>query len=133
MKEVQGLESYSYNEIIDLIHDFINETLNDNGYSSDDIQINSIKLHGSRLRGQARDDSDLDAVVEYDGDIDEDDLFNMLHEDPLYIEDVEVDINPLNADENDIDEYMAKSAAYDKKKLSESLNKRVARLERLMR
>lgn len=121
MKEVQGLEIYTYCEIVNLIRSFINETIEDNGYSVDDISIIDIKLNGSRLRDQARADSDLDAVVEYSSNISEDDLFNMLHEDPLFIDDVEVDINPINNDSTDIDSYMKMSANYDKMKLAEQL------------
>lgn len=133
MKEIQGLESYTYDEVLDLVRDFITETIENNGYSEDDISINDIRLHGSRLRGQAKEDSDLDAVVEYSGDIDEDDLFNMFHEDPLFIDDVEVDINPINSNDTDMDDYMRMSAEYDKKKLAESLEKRVSRLEKLIK
>ena len=146
MKEIQCIDGYSYDEIVDLINDFVIDKIWDNGYSADDIQINDIQLHGSRLRGQARSDSDLDAVVEYSGNIHEDDLFNMLHEDPLYIDDVEVDINPINSDETSMSDYMQKSKEYDKLKLSESigvnkmikqhkltLEERVARLERKLK
>ena len=121
MKEIQGLELYTYDEIIDLIRDFIESTLRENGYSRRDVALNDIRLHGSRLRNQAKEDSDLDAVVEYSGDIREDDLFDMLHEDPLFIDDIEIDINPINSDETDIDEYMRNSFEYDKKKLLRSL------------
>ena len=117
MKEIQGLELYSHEEIIELIRDYIIDVLLENGYSDEDIEILDIALNGSRLRGQAKEDSDLDAVVSYAGDIREDDLFTLLHEDPLYIDDIEVDINPINEDETDFDDYMRCSAEYDKLKL----------------
>lgn len=120
MKYIQGLEYYSYDEVVELIRNFIIDKLYDNGYSDDDITIKDIQLHGSRLRNQAKSDSDLDAVVEYEGDINEDDLFNMLHDDPLYIDDVEVDINPIQESMTD---YIKRSNAYDKKMLGESYNK----------
>lgn len=120
-KTIQGLEDYSYDEIIDLVNDFIIDRIWDSGHSADDIKLTDIRLHGSRLRGQARDDSDLDAVVEYDGDIIEDDFFSILNdEDPLYIDDVRVDINPIQENMTD---YMKRSNAYDKKMLGESYNK----------
>jgi predicted nucleotidyltransferase len=65
-KAVQGLEDYSYDEIIDLINDFIIDKIWDSGHSADDIKLNDIRLHGSRLRNQAKLTSDLDAVVEYE-------------------------------------------------------------------
>jgi len=118
-QEIQGinLNLYSYNSIIKLIYDFIIDTLINNGYSSNSITIKDIQLHGSRLRGQAKKDSDLDAVVEYKGNIREDDLFNMLHDDTLYIEDIEVDINPINSEETNMHSYMHASKEYDKKML----------------
>lgn len=125
----QGLELYSYDDIVDLTCDFISERLYDNGYSEDDVIIKEIRLHGSRLRGQARDDYDLDVVVEYEGDIREDDLFSMLNdEDPLYINDVRVDINPI---QENIGDYMKRSDQYDKKMLG--LEHRIKRLENLIR
>lgn len=133
MKEIQGLELYTYDEVIDLIREFIDTTLEENGYSEDDVEILDIKLHGSRLRNQAKEDSDLDAVLSYNGDISEDDLFSILHEDPLFIDDVEVDVNPINAADTDLDDYMRRSAEYDKKKLAESLDKRISRLERMIK
>lgn len=132
-KTIQGLENYSYNEIIDIINDFIMNRIWNSGHSSDDIKLTDIRLHGSRLRGQARDDSDLDAVVEYDGDIRDDDFFSILNdEDPLYIDDVRVDINPIK---EDLDLYMKRSHDYDRMKLKErhaSLESRVAYLESLL-
>lgn len=125
-KIIQGLEDYSYDEIIDLVNDFIMDRIWDSGHSADDIKLTDIRLHGSRLRGQARDDSDLDAVVEYDGDIREDDFFSILNdEDPLYIDDVRVDINPIK---EDLDLYMKRSDDYDREQLE--LESRVRRLEK---
>ncbi len=131
-KTIQGLELYTYDEIIDLVTDFVKEVLYDNGYSDRDVKIHNVKLHGSRLRGQAREDSDLDAVIEYSGDINEDDLFNMLHENPLYIDGIEVDVNPIQENMND---YMKRSDKYDAMKLKErytSVESRVAYLESLL-
>lgn len=127
MKEIQGLENYSYDEIVDLINDFIIDKIWDNWHSADDIKLNDIRLHGSRLRNQAKSTSDLDAVVEYDGDIREDDFFNILNDDPLYIDDVRVDINPIK---EDLDLYMKRSADYDRHKLS--LEYRLRKLEQLI-
>jgi predicted nucleotidyltransferase len=126
-KTVQDLDSYSYDEIIKIINDFIIDKIWDNGYSSADIKLNDIRLHGSRLRNQAKSTSDLDAVVEYDGDIREDDFFNILNDDPLYIDDIRVDINPIK---EDLNLYMKRSADYDRRKLG--LEYRLRKLEQLI-
>ena len=60
-----------------------------------DIEIIDIELYGSRTKEAAREDSDLDILLEYKGNIREDDLFNILNDDPLYIDDIKVDINPI--------------------------------------
>ena len=54
-----------------------------------------VVVAGSRCRGIEQENSDLDVVVEYTGSTREDDLFNMLHEDSIYIAGIQVDINPI--------------------------------------
>ena len=60
-----------------------------------DVDIIDIELYGSRTKEAAREYSDLDKLLEYKGNIREDDLFNILNDDPLYIDDIKVDINPI--------------------------------------
>ena len=69
-----------------------------------DIDIIDIELYGSRTKETAREDRDLDILLEYKGNIREDDLFNILNDDPLYIDDIKVDINPITG--RTIKEYM---------------------------
>lgn len=69
-----------------------------------DIDIIDIELYGSRTKKTAREDSDLDILLEYKGNIREDDLFNILNDDTLYIDDIKVDINPITG--RTIKEYM---------------------------
>lgn len=119
-KKVQGLERYSYDDICDIVRDYAQETISDNDL---DAEIIDVQLHGSRLRNQAHADSDLDAVIEYEGTEREDDMFNTLNDDPLYIEDIKVDINPIRKEESgDMKSYMKKSDKYDQEKLNEELH-----------
>ena len=60
-----------------------------------DAKIVDVVVAGSRCRGMEQENSDLDVVVEYTGSTREDDLFNMLHEDSIYIAGIRVDINPI--------------------------------------
>ena len=116
--KVQGLNSYTKQELIDMIKYDIEEMLVENGI--DDVSIVGIDLNGSRLRGDAREDSDLDVVVEYKGDFSEDGLFNILNEEPLTIEGVRIDINPITEEKSGtLEEYMQKSREYDQKKLQQ--------------
>jgi predicted nucleotidyltransferase len=80
-----------------------------------------MEIHGSRNRGDAREDSDLDVVVEYEGDFKEDALFNMLNEEPLEIEGITVDINPIRKEETGtLDKYMERSREYDEEQKAEA-------------
>lgn len=60
-----------------------------------EIDIIDLALSGSRCRGLEKDGSDLDVVVEYEGNISEDALFNVFHEDCFEIAGITVDINPI--------------------------------------
>lgn len=116
-KQIQGLENYSRKEIKDITRDYIQEKLEENNLY--DVEINNLEINGSRNRGTAKENSDLDIVVEYTGDIREDDLFNILNEDPMYIDGVQVDINPINEyDTGTLKDFMERSNKYDKEVLS---------------
>ena len=114
-RTVQGLESYNIEDLKAAFKGDIEQILNDNDIS--DVDIVDIDLHGSRLRGTAKKDSDLDVVVQYNGDIREDDLFNILNENPLEIEGIKVDINPI---QEDIKDYMERSNKYDQEVLTKN-------------
>lgn len=117
-KPVQGLEGYSREEIKGIVTDHINDVMRDYDI---DAEIIGMDIHGSRNRHDARPDSDLDVVVEYSGDIREDDMFNALNgeEDALSIEGIKVDINPIRKEESgDLQDYMKQSEEYDREKSS---------------
>jgi N12 class adenine-specific DNA methylase/predicted nucleotidyltransferase len=112
--QLQGLEGYSRDEIKQAVTDYINDMLSESGA---DVTIKGMEIHGSRNRGDARMDSDLDVVVEYDGDFKEDALFNVLNEEPLEIGGIKVDINPIRKEETGtLDKYMERSREYDAQK-----------------
>lgn len=123
-KTIQGLKGYTYDEVCDIVRDYCDEVISN---CDADAEIIDVQLHGSRLRNQAHKKSDLDAVVEYEGSEREDSMFNMLNDDednePLEIEGIKVDINPIRKQESgDMKSYMKKSDAYDKEKLNEDLH-----------
>lgn len=116
-KVVFGLDEYTYDEICDIIRDYVIDTVDD-----DNLKIIDVQLCGSRLRGDFKEDSDLDAVVEYEGPYKEDALFNILN-DPedednrLYIDDILVDINPITKHKSGtMQQYMKKLREYDMSK-----------------
>lgn len=81
-------------EIEDAVKERINEIKEINNL---DFEIKDVIISGSRCRGLENENSDLDVVVEYTGDISEDVLFNYLHETNFEIDGVVVDINPITA------------------------------------
>ena len=92
---IQGLEGYSVDDVKSFVENSIDEILEDAGLS-DDITIKNITVVGSRSRGEAHEGSDLDILVEYEGDFREDALFDILHEEALDLEGITIDINPIN-------------------------------------
>lgn len=116
-RQIQGLENYTVSEVKDLARNYIEEKLLENNF--DDINIKDMAIIGSRGRGNANTNSDLDIVVEYDGNISEDSLFNILNENPMYIDDIQVDINPITASKTGtLSEYLERSNTYDQEVLS---------------
>ena len=116
-KPIQGLEGRSEEEVLAIVRDHIEEVLSDEGV--DGVTLKGMALHGSRLRGDAKEGSDLDVVVEFDGDMREDDMFNMLNADSnrLSIDGISVDINPIREDKSGtLERYMERSRKYDESK-----------------
>lgn len=91
---INGLDNYNELEIKRIILDYINNLLED----IDDNEFNyvCIELIGSRIKGNNRIDSDLDAIVYYSGKMKEDSAFNLFNDESyrLHIDDIVVDINP---------------------------------------
>lgn len=119
-KEVQGLEYYGKRSLKNYILDEITEKFVI-GFEGDEItRVNDLEIHGSRGRGTARPDSDLDVVVEYEGSLREDDAFNFLNEDPLIYNGIKVDVNPIRKQETGtLQDYMVKSRKYDQQILKQ--------------
>ncbi|MBP3855216.1 MAG: DEAD/DEAH box helicase family protein [Ruminiclostridium sp.] len=60
-----------------------------------DAEVVDVALIGSRCRGLETENSDIDVVVEVSGDYDENELFSVLHDEPLDIDGITIDINPI--------------------------------------
>lgn len=111
LSSIQGLENYSGAEIADLVKNHFNSLVGEDG-----IEIVDMSIIGSRVNGKANEDSDLDVLLEYKGNMKEDALFNILNdeEDRLYIEGIPVDINPIRkGDSGTIQEFLERNADYD--------------------
>lgn len=119
-ENIQGLEYYGKRSLKNHILDEITEKFVI-GFEGDEItRVNDLEIHGSRGRGTARPDSDLDVVVEYEGSLREDDAFNFLNEDPLIYNGIKVDVNPIRKQETGtLQDYMVKSRKYDQQILKQ--------------
>lgn len=91
-------------------------------YGIDAVVVDAV-LAGSRSRGIENEDSDVDVVVEYYGDIAEDSLFDMINEDYLEVAGYKVDINPITEDKTGtLETYLPEAESY--------LNEKAAEIER---
>ena len=111
--DVQGLEDYSAEELKEIAREYIEDIIAESGF---DAEVVDLAIYGSRRRGDGRDDSDLDIVVEYSGYAREDDLFNALNdaETQLEIDGVKVDINPITKSKSGtLGEFMERVREYD--------------------
>ena len=74
------IDGYDAHQIEQMVEEFVMEQL----YEYDiNYNLIGIAITGSRSRGLERADSDLDVVIEFNTDIKEYVLFNILHEEPL--------------------------------------------------
>lgn len=90
---IQGFEDYSTEQLEEIVLEHISGLFNDSGI---DVEIIDVEIYGSRTRGEAKADSDLDVKVRFKGAEKDYALFNILNDDDsaLYIDGIRVDINP---------------------------------------
>jgi predicted nucleotidyltransferase len=62
---------------------------------SSGIKVLEVALVGSRVIGNYRSNSDIDILIEYTGNIGENDLFVLLNNEALFFEDYRIDYIPL--------------------------------------
>lgn len=120
-RPINGL---SATEIEEIVAEYINAKLMENDF---DASIRGVVLSGSRCRGLEKKQSDLDVVVEYDGDEREDDMFDLLHEDKFSIGGIRVDINPISKYETGtLEEYLPCVEKYlEEKRLKMSVREKL--------
>ena len=90
---IQGFEDYSTEQLEEIVLEHITDAFTEIGI---DVEIIDVEIYGSRTRGEAKADSDLDVKVRYKGAEKDYALFNILNDDDsaLYIDGIIVDINP---------------------------------------
>ena len=90
---ILGFEDYSTEQLEEIVLEHITDAFTEIGI---DVEIIDVEIYGSRTRGEAKADSDLDVKVRYKGAEKDYALFNILNDDDsaLYIDGIRVDINP---------------------------------------
>ena len=111
---ILGLENYTRQEIKDIVKAEVKQILED---AEMDAKIVDLEIHGSRQRGDSRIGSDLDIVLEYHGDIKEDGIYNVIHDTPITLEGITIDVNPIRAEETGtLAEYLERDHKYEVEK-----------------
>lgn len=116
------VEGMNATEVENAVRDYLMDTIRRQDLL---IQIGEVMVYGSRCRGTEKSTSDIDIVVEYKGDIREDDLFNLLHEDEFLLGNHKVDINPIQADKSgNIAEFLQQATIYMENEMVFSIGNR---------
>lgn len=75
------------------------------------LRVMNAKIYGSRENGNYKPDSDIDVLLEYEGDLKESDVFNIVNEEGISIAGMKLDINPIRAQESGtIEEFLKRDA-----------------------
>ena len=83
-----------------------------------EVKLRAARVYGSRTVGGEKAGSDVDVVLEFEGEIREDAFFNLLHEDGLTLAGMPVDINPITAEKTGtIEEFLARANEYLEEKV----------------
>lgn len=116
------VEEMNATEVEDVVRDYLMDTIRRQDLL---IQIGEVMVYGSRCRGTEKTTSDIDIIVEYKGDIREDDLFNLFHEDEFLLGNHKVDINPIQADKSgNIAEFLQQATIYMESEMVFSIGNR---------
>lgn len=109
-EKIQGM-NLSEEDIINAATIYARQRIAD---ASFDAEIKNAAIYGSRTKGTAKSDSDLDIVIQYQGNEREDDMFNLLNSDDevlgrCEIDGITIDFNPIKGD---ISEFLATAEKY---------------------
>lgn len=112
IREEELLHGESRQNIEESVLCYAQAELEEAGY--EEIILLAARVYGSRTRETLyREDSDLDVVLSYTGDIREDDFFNLLQENGMQIAGLKIDINPISLEKTGtLQEYMKRAEQY---------------------
>lgn len=109
----KALGGMSRTEIEENVLCYAQAQLEDMGLS-EDVKLLAARVYGSRTReGLYKEDSDVDVVLSYIGDIREDDFFSALHGEGMEMSGIAIDVNPISVEKTGtLEEYMENSENY---------------------
>lgn len=112
IREEELLHGESRQNIEESVLCYAQAELEEAGY--EEVSLLAARVYGSRTRETLyREDSDLDVVLSYTGDIREDDFFNLLQENGMRIAGLKIDINPISLEKNGtLQEYIKRAEQY---------------------
>lgn len=91
-QKIQGLEHWTHAQVKSAIRKYIEDIVSANQL---DFKIVDMEIVGSRVRGTATPESDLDVVVQYTGELKEDRAQDIFNYERLRLDNIEVDIAPI--------------------------------------
>lgn len=112
IREEELLHGESRQNIEESVLCYAQAELEEAGY--EEVSLLAARVYGSRTKETLyREDSDLDVVLSYTGDIREDDFFNLLQENEMRIAGLKIDINPISLEKNGtLQEYIKRAEQY---------------------
>lgn len=106
-------EIFKESDLINIVKEDLRIIIEENDLQ---IEIEGIEIIGSYTRGENTSESDLDILVQYSGDISDDNLFNILAEEDLSLYGVKIDINPINSAKDSIKDFKERNKGFSKRK-----------------
>lgn len=109
----KALGGQSRHDIEETVLCYAQSVLEEEGLD-EQVKLIAARVYGSRTReGLYSEDSDIDVVLSYNGDIREDDFFNSLHEHGMEIAGLKIDINPISTEKTGfLGAYMEQTESY---------------------
>lgn len=105
-------EIFTESDLINIVKEDLRIIIKENNL---DVEIEDVELIGSYTRGENTSESDLDILVQYSGDLRDDDFFNIISEEQLELNGVKIDINPINSAKDGVKDFKERNKGFSKK------------------
>lgn len=129
-RKERALGGESRHDIEETVLCYAQAQLEDMGLAGE-VRLNAARVYGSRTReGLYNNESDVDVVLSYTGNIREDDFFSALHGAGMEIAGLPLDINPISTERTGtIQEYLEQAEKYLDQKEVQNLTSDIVKFE----